>query len=333
MGKLSEAETKKVLAKIEEYKKQSQKKRRKQGRPALYEDFMREPVGQKEADRYRSAVKVLDTEYKLGMTGYPKPRGVKKPKPKSKQEGGFLAGAKEFFTGSGKLFGITPTKPKSVVGKGGADQFGKIVKKKSVKEQAAQKRKDFFKGKAFAAGPTEGNIAKAGKQPEGRKVGTRTGAAKDQFPKTKGAYTIKKGDTLSSIAKARGTTVAAILKANPGIKDKNKIRAGAGLKGIPGIQGSSTISNIAKAGKQPKGAGVGTKYGELYKGKGKKKASGKVRAGRGTTGDKGSQTETATKKKTTPGLKGRKQRREKRNFNLGGMASMSSMDDYMKDLL
>ena len=247
-----------------------------------------------------------------------------------KQEGGFLAGAKEFFTGSGKLFGITPTKPKSVVGKGGADQFGKIVTRKSVKEQEAAKRDKFFKGKAFPAGPTEGNIAKAGKQPEGRKVGTRTGAAKDQFPKTKGAYTIKKGDTLGSIAKARGTTVAAILKANPGIKDKNKIRAGAGLKGIPGIQGSSTISNIAKAGKQPKGAGVGTKYGELYKGKGKKKASGKVRAGRGTTGDKGSQTETATKKKTTPGLKGRRERRRTRNLSMGGMASM---DDYMKDLL
>ena len=154
------------------------------------------------------------------------------------------------------------------------------------------------------------------------------------------AYTLKVVDTakhgadnLGSIAKARGTTVAAILKANPGIKDKNKIRAGAGLKGIPGIQGSSTIKNIADAGPKGKSFPVGTKFGELYKGKGKKKASGKVRAGRGTTGDRGNQTETATKKKSTPGLKGRKQRREKRNFNIGGMASVSSMDDYMKDLL
>lgn len=259
-----------------------------------------------------------------------KPQGPAKPyRAYKKQEGGIIGAAKDFFK-TGKLFGITPTKPKPVVGRGGADQFGRIVRRKSVKEQEAAKRDKFFKGKAFPAGPTEGNIAKAGKQPEGRKVGTRTGAAKDQFPKTKGAYTIKKGDTLSSIAKARGTTVAAILKANPGIKDKNKIRAGAGLKGIPGIQGSSTTKNIADAGPKGKSLPVGTKFGELYKGKGKKKASGKVRAGRGTTGDRGNQTQTSTKKKTTPGLAGRRERRRTRNLSMGGMASM---DDYMKDLL
>ena len=178
---------------------------------------------------------------------------------------------------------------------------------------------------------TEGNISKAGKQGKAMAVGTRTGAKpKVQFPKTTGSYKIKKGDTLSSIAKARGTTVAAIMKANPSIKDKNKIRLGAGLKGVPGAQGSSTISNIAKAGKQPKADPKGTTYGELYKGKDKKKTSGKVRAGRGTTGDKGSQTQTTTKKKTTPGLAGRRERRRTRNLSMGGMASM---DDYMKDLL
>tara|TARA_R100001126_G_C4852037_1_gene162492 strand:+ start:64 stop:942 length:879 start_codon:yes stop_codon:yes gene_type:complete len=74
-----------------------------------------------------------------------------------KQEGGFLAGAKEFFTGSGKLFGITPTKPKSVVGKGGADQFGKIVRRKSVKEQAAEKAKTKTK-KITAAKTTPANV-------------------------------------------------------------------------------------------------------------------------------------------------------------------------------
>ena len=43
------------------------------------------------------------------------------------------------------------------------------------------------------------------------------------FPKSKGAYKIKKNDTLSGIAKARGTTVAKIMKMNPSIKDKNKL--------------------------------------------------------------------------------------------------------------
>ena len=50
------------------------------------------------------------------------------------------------------------------------------------------------------------------------------------FPKTKGPYKIKKNDTLSGIAKKYKTTVASIMRMNPGIKDKNKIRAGAGIR-------------------------------------------------------------------------------------------------------
>lgn len=41
--------------------------------------------------------------------------------------------------------------------------------------------------------------------------------------------TIQKGQTLSGIAKSNGTTVDALLKANPSIKDPNKIYAGASL--------------------------------------------------------------------------------------------------------
>ena len=39
-------------------------------------------------------------------------------------------------------------------------------------------------------------------------------------------YTIKKGDTLTKIAKANNTTVDAIMKKNTQIKDKNKIFSG-----------------------------------------------------------------------------------------------------------
>ena len=49
------------------------------------------------------------------------------------------------------------------------------------------------------------------------------------------AYTIKKGDNLTKIAKANGTTVAALVKAN-GIKNPNAIRAGATLS-IPSVAG------------------------------------------------------------------------------------------------
>ena len=68
------------------------------------------------------------------------------------------------------------------------------------------------------------------------------------FPKTKGSYKIKKGDTLSGIAKARGTTVSKIMSLNPGIKDKNKIRAGAGLK-LPPKPIKATAKDKAKAAK------------------------------------------------------------------------------------
>lgn len=42
-------------------------------------------------------------------------------------------------------------------------------------------------------------------------------------------YTVKKGDNLTKIAKAHGTTVAALVKLN-GIKDKNVISIGQVLK-------------------------------------------------------------------------------------------------------
>ena len=52
------------------------------------------------------------------------------------------------------------------------------------------------------------------------------------------SYKIKPGDTLSKIAKDNGTTVQAIMAANPQIKDANKIAAGATLT-LPGSGGQS----------------------------------------------------------------------------------------------
>ena len=51
-------------------------------------------------------------------------------------------------------------------------------------------------------------------------------------PKTE-AYKIKKGDTLSQLAKIYGTTVGRLLKANPSIKDANSIRVGQSIKVNP----------------------------------------------------------------------------------------------------
>ena len=51
-------------------------------------------------------------------------------------------------------------------------------------------------------------------------------------PKTE-AYKIKKGDTLSQLAKIYGTTVGSLLKANPSIKNANSIRVGQSIKVNP----------------------------------------------------------------------------------------------------
>jgi LysM repeat protein len=48
-----------------------------------------------------------------------------------------------------------------------------------------------------------------------------------------GSYKIKSGDTLSQIAKSRGTTVKKLMEMNPSIKNANQIRAGANIKVPP----------------------------------------------------------------------------------------------------
>lgn len=58
-------------------------------------------------------------------------------------------------------------------------------------------------------------------------------------------YTVKKGDTLSGIAKAQGVSVANLQSWN-GIKDPNKIKVGQVLK-LKGSSGSSGSSSIAKS--------------------------------------------------------------------------------------
>ncbi len=44
------------------------------------------------------------------------------------------------------------------------------------------------------------------------------------------AYKVKKGDTLSQIAKKKGVTLQALLTANPNIKNANQIRVGQSIK-------------------------------------------------------------------------------------------------------
>jgi LysM repeat protein len=55
------------------------------------------------------------------------------------------------------------------------------------------------------------------------------------------SITIKKGDTLSQIAKANGTTLKALQEANPDIKDLNKIRIGQKINLSPKVKDRKSV--------------------------------------------------------------------------------------------
>ena len=98
------------------------------------------------------------------------------------------------------------------------------AKKKLTKLQAADKKRiaTLRKGGYAAAGITTGGIALNSLLKE---VLKDKGTASPVKTKSS-SVTIKKGDTLSQIAKANGTTLKALKEANPQIKDLNKIRIG-----------------------------------------------------------------------------------------------------------
>jgi LysM repeat protein len=82
-------------------------------------------------------------------------------------------------------------------------------------------------------------------------------------------YKIKSGDTLSQIAKKQGTTLGKLLKANPNIKDPNKIRVGQKIKISKKVKPRKSVyqdmskkqmSQITKK-KKPKSTATSTKTG------------------------------------------------------------------------
>lgn len=68
------------------------------------------------------------------------------------------------------------------------------------------------------------------------------------------SYRIKSGDTLSGIASRYKTSVSALMKANPQIKDANKIYAGKSLN-IPGSRDSFDHGPTRPGGNRPSGGG------------------------------------------------------------------------------
>ena len=60
-------------------------------------------------------------------------------------------------------------------------------------------------------------------------------------PSKSKSYSIKSGDTLSQIAKRQGTTLKALLEANPSIKDPNRIRIGQKIKMSTPVKGRKSV--------------------------------------------------------------------------------------------
>ena len=120
---------------------------------------------------------------------------------------------------------------------GGLDELGskssKKVKFKFADDAKMKPKKKTFKFQDDTTAKRKDMLAiGTGKNKKKKVVKKKTTV---DFSKQGSPYKIKSGDTLSGIAKRRGTTVAKIMAANPSIKDKNKIIAGKSLK-MPGIK-------------------------------------------------------------------------------------------------
>ena len=139
------------------------------------------------------------------------------------------------------------------------------AKKKLTKLQAADKKRiaTLRKGGYAAAGVTTGGIALNSLLKE---VLKDKGTASPVKTKSS-SVTIKKGDTLSQIAKANGTTLKALQEANPGIKDLNKIRIGQKINLSPKVKDRKSVyqgmskSDMAAISKNKSPEVVARKYG------------------------------------------------------------------------
>ena len=102
----------------------------------------------------------------------------------------------------------------------------------------------------------------------------------DKVLKDTPAYTIKKGDTLSEIARDNGTTLKALKEANPQIKDLNKISIGQKINLSPKVKDRKSVyqgmtkPEMAAITKRPMG-------GKVYKNTVARKHGGQIGTPRG----------------------------------------------------
>ena len=95
------------------------------------------------------------------------------------------------------------------------------------------------------------------------KAKTLTEAQKRAIRDTK-QVTVKSGDTLTSIAKSKGTTVANLKKINPQIKDLNKIKPGQKIRVGGSDAYEKRIEQVSKSPDKPRTIAQAQKMGKKY---------------------------------------------------------------------
>ncbi len=116
------------------------------------------------------------------------------------------------------------------------------AKKEDAAKAAARKKKQAENAAKKAAAAKQANQSKTmDRVGKGAAVVGTAAMASSLLGKKGGSYSIKSGDTLSQIAKKSGTTLKALLAANPGIKDPNKIRVGQKIKLSSPVQNRKSV--------------------------------------------------------------------------------------------
>lgn len=117
------------------------------------------------------------------------------------------------------------------------------VRERAKKKAAAPKRAA-TKATATGSSLSKTAIDKAKKRRTAAKASAKKAAPKQAAG---GSYKIKSGDTLSQIAKSKGTTLKAIMAANPSIKNANRIRVGQTIKIPSGDKSSNPYKGMTRS--------------------------------------------------------------------------------------
>ena len=158
-------------------------------------------------------------------TSVQEPKGKIKTESPSKSTIPVSKVQKVYKKGGFKTSRVNPkTKKPKVMGPGGRASQGpkqaKAIKKNIVKRDIRRNLK-----RAAIVGAVGTGLYQLGKG-----VSKKPPMAATDSSSSGGSYKVKSGDTLSQIAKRRGTTLKALLAANPSIKNANAIRVGQKIK-------------------------------------------------------------------------------------------------------